>query len=233
MGSGKHSSSGGYDIDRSPSEDLFEYEPEKKNSKMKIIIIVFVVILALGGGAAGVYFGMNMLKGSDTNENPKTSVTATPTATATSTPTADPNAMPDKLGSYNVLGKLVIEKIKLEQYILDKTEEEALKQGLTKLYGNGLNKAGNLTITGHNTEKMFKDLDKLEKDDTFNLIDKSGTKGTYKVTDILTVEPDDLTPLLSNNQEKEVTLITCKEGSTKRLVVKAKVISGNSNSKTN
>lgn len=213
------------------SDAMVDIGIENPKKKFKIIIIVVIVLLAIAGGLAGVYFGMNLFKNGGNKKVPA-AVTNTVTPTQAPTATEDPNAMPSKVGNYNVLGKIVIEKIKLEQYILDKTDEEALKQGLTKLYGNALNKTGNFCIAGHNKEKMFLDLNKINKNDTFYIIDKNQTKVTYKVVDKYSVEPDDLEPLLNNEKEKEVTLITCESGAKKRLVVKAKEVTDTSK-KTN
>lgn len=41
---------------------------------------------------------------------------------------------------YDILGKIVIEKLNIQQPILDSREDEALKYGVIKLYGNDLNK---------------------------------------------------------------------------------------------
>lgn len=41
--------------------------------------------------------------------------------------------------NYDVLGKIVIDKIEISQPILDTREDEALKYGVIKLYGNDLN----------------------------------------------------------------------------------------------
>ena len=61
--------------------------------------------------------------------------------------------------------------------------------------------------------------------DTFTLSDINGNTVTYKVYDIYKVDPEDVrcTSQLTNGK-KEVTLITCKEYGTKRLIVKARAI---------
>ena len=44
---------------------------------------------------------------------------------------------------------------------------------------------------------------------------------SYNVTDINEVDPDDLTPLLTQVGKTEITLITCQDGATKRFIIKA------------
>lgn len=126
--------------------------------------------------------------------------------------------------TYNVLGKIKIDKIEVEQPILDSVEDEALEQGVIKLYGDKLNETGNFCIAGHNYEKMFKRLDELEIGDEFEILDNEDNSKAYKVTEIYSVEPTDLAPLRAENEKTQITLITCENYSTKRLIVKAEMI---------
>lgn len=119
--------------------------------------------------------------------------------------------MPDKMENYNIIGQLVIEKIELEKYILEKTTDYSLNLSVTKLYGPKVNEQGNLCIIGHNSKGLFIKLKKLEVNDTFYIIDKENCeKVTYKIYDKYTVIPTDLDCLNQNtNDRREVTLITC------------------------
>ena len=101
------------------------------------------------------------------------------------------------------------------------TSDKALKLGVGKLYGGNLNSNGNLSIAGHNEKDKFQDLEELEKGDTFIIVDKDLKETTYKITDITSVEPDDLECLRSDDSKTEITLITCQNGTTSRLIVKA------------
>ena len=110
-----------------------------------------------------------------------------------------------------------------EQYILDSYEENALKVGVGKLYGEFLNDYGNFCIAGHNYENFFKDLSELEKGDEIIVTDINDNKITYEIKDIFTVEPTNLECLISNDEVIEITLITCENGANTRLVVKAEM----------
>jgi LPXTG-site transpeptidase (sortase) family protein len=136
----------------------------------------------------------------------------------------DEDTMPTEYEGYKVLGQIVIDKINLEQYILDSTENDAMEKAPVKLYGNDINTTGNFCIAGHNYEEIFKDLDKLEVGDEFYIIDTEETIQDYKVTEIVEVEPTDLSVLMPVDDKIQVTLITCIDGATKRLVVKAERI---------
>lgn len=140
--------------------------------------------------------------------------------------TIDADNMPDKIGNYNVLGKIVIDKLEIEQYILDESNMESLELGVTKFYGPNLNEPGNFCIEGHNYQNIFGHLMNIEKEDTFYIIDKANSnKVTYKIYDKYTVYPDNLDSLnQETNDKREVTLITCTPGNLTRLIIKAREI---------
>lgn len=130
--------------------------------------------------------------------------------------------MSTSIGGYNVLGKIVIKDLNIDQYILDSTETKALQNGVGKINNGGsINNYGNFCLAGHNQENIFKNLDKMKINDKFVIIDKNMEETTYKVTKTYEIEPDDLECLLQDEEKVEITLITCQAGSTKRLVVKA------------
>ncbi len=119
--------------------------------------------------------------------------------------------MPNEIENYKVIGQLVIDKIELKKYILNKTTDYSLNLSVTKLYGPNVNEQGNFCIIGHNSEGVFIKLKKLNIGDTFYIIDKQNCeKVTYKIYDKYTVIPTNLDCLNQNtNDKREVTLITC------------------------
>lgn len=137
-------------------------------------------------------------------------------------PANEPVTMSETVDGYKVLGKIKIESLGVEQYILDSTETGALQSGVGRIdNGASINNYGNFCIAGHNNSKIFEELNKLKVDDEFVLVDKKMEETIYKVTEISEVEPDNLECLLQDETKVEVTLITCQTGATKRLVVKA------------
>lgn len=130
--------------------------------------------------------------------------------------------MPKKIDEYKVIGKIEIPKIKIEKYILEKTNEKSLKKSVTKICGPNINRTGNFCIAGHNYQTMFGKLTKLENGDIIKLTDTYNRTVSYKVYDIQKVIPTDTDCLLQEtNGEREVTLVTCTLGAIKRIVVKA------------
>lgn len=122
---------------------------------------------------------------------------------------------------YKVLGKIVIKELNIEQYILDSTEDMALEKGVIKLYGGTLNNYGNLCLAGHDKDEIFGKLDELEVGDIFTLIEPDLKETTYEIKKIYSTEANDLECLIPDEEKVEITLITCENGSTKRLIVKA------------
>ena len=134
--------------------------------------------------------------------------------------------IPDTMGDYSVIGKLVIDKLGVEKNILDKTTDSSLKLSVTKFYGPNANEIGNFCISGHNYKDTFAYLGKLENEDTFYVVDKLNyEKVTYKVYDKFTVNPTELDCIdQETNGKREVTLITCNPGGLTRLIIKAREI---------
>lgn len=192
---GKHSSDEGFDMDSIP---------------VKRIAIVVGAIVSIAVIICGIYFGIKYFR-----EKDETQVAAEPPVV---------EAMPAEIEGYSVLGQLVIEKLGVEQYILDSTEDGAYENGVVKLYGDYINEIGNFCIAGHNYEGVFEKLNELEIDDTFYILNRKEEKTEYKIVGIYDIEPEDLTCLVPNDKTVEVTLITCENGAITRLVVKAEMI---------
>ncbi len=134
--------------------------------------------------------------------------------------------IPATMGKYEVLGQLVIEKIGVTKNILNISEDASLKLSVAKLYGPDVNASGNFCISGHNWNNMLKRLSEMQVGDVFYMINrKTKTKINYKIYNIYTCVPEDLSCLDQNDDGKrEVTLITCNPGGLTRLICKAREI---------
>ena len=134
--------------------------------------------------------------------------------------------IPATMGKYEVLGQLVIEKIGVTKNILNISEDASLKLSVAKLYGPDVNASGNFCISGHNWNNMLKRLSEMQVGDVFYIINrKTKTKINYKIYNIYTCVPEDLSCLDQNDDcKREVTLITCNPGGLTRLICKAREI---------
>ena len=202
MGAGKHSS------DDSIFFDFSSFKRVKSSINfIKILVIFTILFVIIGGGFA--------IKKILENQNQTQQPDGTEQVSAV-VPTLE-----QQHEGYEVLGKIKIEKLNIEQYILNSSDENALKKGVTKLYGGILNDYGNFCIAGHNYENVFQRLNELVVGDCFTIIDKDLSESEYEIKEIISVEPDDLTPLLPSEDVIQITLITCDNIGTTRLVVKA------------
>lgn len=59
--------------------------------------------------------------------------------------------------------------------------------------------------------------------DEFEIVDLDKQSTTYKVTEIASVDPTDLSLLRKEEGKTQITLITCEDYATKRCIVKAEI----------
>ena len=105
--------------------------------------------------------------------------------------------------------------------------DELLKISPCYFWGPSPNEVGNYCIVGHNyrSAKFFSKVINLNDGDIIQITDLKGNMLEYEVYDKFVVAPDDLscTTQLTNGM-KEVTLITCTNDSSQRVIVKAREI---------
>ena len=195
-----------YDEGKNFSDYEDEYEDENGINMKKVFIVIFIIAIII-------FIVAFLYNKSKKNDN-----------TSLNESSSNTQAMSSQYEGYKVLGQLKIDKIGITQYILDSTDEDALKKGVCKIYGGSLNNYGNFCIVGHNYEDFFAKLSDLVEGDTISIIDKKMQETEYKITKIYSVEPDNLECLTQDDSKVEITLITCKDGSTERLVLKAEKI---------
>lgn len=126
---------------------------------------------------------------------------------------------------HKVTAKLTIPKIDLDTYVFEEYDEEAMWICPAKYYGPEPNEMGNFCIAAHNYDKenMFNHIIDLEAGDKIYLSDNKNGKIKYEVYDVYKVKPTDNTPLeQETNGQVELTLITCSDYSSKRIIVKAR-----------
>lgn len=128
---------------------------------------------------------------------------------------------------YDVCAKLEIPVIELETYVLKNYSKQALTISVTKFWGANPNEIGNFCVAGHNfiNKNMFRNLKKLNIGDKLILTDNTIGKIEYEIFDIYTVIPEDtncLFPVMEG--KREMTLITCTNDSSRRIIVKAREV---------
>lgn len=196
----------------------------KKVIKLIIILIISIII---GNAIYGIYKESKISntpnKSALINENGTTAYIEDNEDNIKRSQEIEKEKIPIKYEGYLVSAKLTIPKINLETYVLDEKSEEAMWVCPTKYYGPEPNRVGNYCIAAHNYDKenMFNHIIELEIGDKIYLTDNENGKLEYQVYDIYKTAPDNTSPLMQDTESPEITLITCSDYSSKRIIVKA------------
>ena len=114
----------------------------------------------------------------------------------------------------HMMGYLKIDRIGVELPIYHGTSDEVLNKGVGHLEGSSLPVGGENThcvMSAHRglpSSKLFTDLDRVEKGDTFQIVVLNQVL-TYQVDQITIIEPDDFTQLQIIEGGDYCTLFTC------------------------
>lgn len=125
---------------------------------------------------------------------------------------------------YKVTAMLQIPKINVNTCVLEEYSIDALYECVTKFYGNEPNEVGNFCIAGHNSKRknMFTDIKQLEIGDEIILTSQEKGSLIYEVYDKYKVKPEDTSCLSQETDDIELTLISCTNNSSKRIIIKAR-----------
>lgn len=123
-----------------------------------------------------------------------------------------------------VFGSIFIPKLELELPIYVGSTTTNLSKGIAHLEGTSLPVGGTSThsvLAGHTgavTNEWFTNIDKLEKGDPFYIRHESSVL-TYEVVGMKVIESEDTSDLYIEEGRDLVTLLTCSDSGTKRLIV--------------
>ena len=126
---------------------------------------------------------------------------------------------------FNVVGTIEIPAIDLHYPILEKVNKSSLETSVAFLYGAGINQVGNSVIVGHNYRNglFFSNNKRLNIGDTIYVTDNSKNRLTYKIYDKFETSPEDADFYSRDtNGVPEVTLSTCNDDSSTRLIIFAR-----------
>ena len=134
------------------------------------------------------------------------------------------NEMPTFKG-FNVVGTIEIPAIDLNYPILQKVNKSSLETSVAFLYGAGINQVGYPVIVGHKYRNglFFSNNKRLNIGDTIYVTDNSKNRLTYKIYDKFETTPEDASFYSRDTAGiPEVTLSTCNDDSSKRLIILAR-----------
>ncbi len=137
----------------------------------------------------------------------------------------DLKLIPKTYKGYKVSASLKIDKLDIDTYVLEQYSKPAMEVSVVKYFGPSPNEEGNYCIAGHNyiTKNMFSKLGNLNIGDKLFLTDNFHGNVCYVIYDKYKVKPTQVSSLSQKtNGRKEITLITCSDYSSKRIIIKAR-----------
>ncbi len=131
-----------------------------------------------------------------------------------------------RLSGQKVLGIISCDKIDLVYAIVEGTEDDNIGVAIGHFKDSvAIGAEGNCALAGHNGGtygRYFGDIKNLEKGDPVVMTDLNGYEYTYNVTDVFVVEPQDVYVVKDLGKAgKFLTMVTCTQHGTKRLIVRA------------
>ena len=228
------------------------YENKYSNFLTILLVVVIIAIVGcLIFGGYKVYKQFNSTKDANeyvssflentTNNNITNNInnnTATENNTTTdenntgneiqSTPQGNTGTSSGKTQNYKgfgVIGTIEIPKINLSYPILEEAGPSAIEVSVGMLYGVGPNKVGNTLIIGHNYRdgRFFANNKNLSIGDKIYITDLSGQRLAYTIYDKFETTTEDTSFLTRNtNGAREISLQTCTDDATLRLIILAK-----------
>lgn len=132
-----------------------------------------------------------------------------------------------KYKGFNVLGTIEIPKTNVKYPVLEEPDTvKKLEVAVAARYpiNATLNTVGNVVIAGHNYRNslFFSNNKKLSVGDKIYITDLTGKKLIYKIYNVFIAEENDASYYNKDTDGKiEITLVTCTDDSSQRLVVEA------------
>lgn len=126
----------------------------------------------------------------------------------------------------NAVAVLDIPSQSIRGQIVVGTDDETLKNYIGKFVGSAEpGQIGNFSVAAHNNiyTEIFRDLHKVQIGDKVRIVTKTH-EYIYTVTSTETVDPS-RTDVLKGGTKREITMITCTQAATKRIVVKGELTS--------
>lgn len=126
---------------------------------------------------------------------------------------------------FGVLGTMEIPATNFKYPVLEKVTKKSIETAVAFLYGTGLNQSGNSVIIGHNYRNglFFSNNKKLNIGDKIYITDTEGKKLTYTIYNKFETTPEDTSFYQRDTGGKaEITLSTCTDDSSARLIIFAR-----------
>ncbi len=222
---------------------------ESKYSKVLTVILIIVIVAIVGLlGFLAFDFIQNYLVSKDASEfveDFKGEVSSSDNTSIADGNTVDDGTNPfDQIASegtnssggnssekkmykgFEMLGTMEIPATNFSYPILAKVTPASIETAVAFQWGAGINQVGNSVIIGHNYRNglFFSNNKKLNIGDKIYITDNAGTELTYTIYDKFETTPEDTSFYQRDTAGMpEVTLSTCTDDSSARLIILARV----------
>lgn len=130
------------------------------------------------------------------------------------------------LAKEEVIGLIEIETLDIKYAVMEGTGNHELSCGIGHITDTaGIGENGNCVLAGHNGSRhgtFFTNLKTIQMGEVVKLTDKEGNEFLYEVESMEVVGPYE-NSVKAQGEETELTLITCENKGTMRLVVKCRL----------
>ena len=154
------------------------------------------------------------------NNNTSSGIASTPQGNTSSSTVKEPTYK-----GFTVIGTIEIPKIKISYPILKEASTSAIEKSVAMLYGVGPNNPGNTLIIGHNYRdgRFFANNKNLSIGDKIYITDLKGKRLAYTIYDKFETTTEDTEFITRNtNGAREISLQTCTDDGSMRLIILAK-----------
>ena len=215
---------------------------ESKYSKVLTVILVIVIIAIIGllGFLAYDYYQNYMItkdtseyvdnfqgevEDGEANDNSIADTDGNPLDNIEDSNTTSSSTTKKTYKGFGVVGTMEIPATDFKYPILEKVTKKSIETAVAFLYGSGINQPGNSVIIGHNYRNglFFSNNKKLNIGVKIYITDNDGKKLTYTIYNKFETTPEDTSFYQRDTGGKaEVTLSTCTDDSSARLIICAK-----------
>lgn len=123
---------------------------------------------------------------------------------------------------FNVVGRIEIPETDVDYPLLEKVTPASIQVAIGVMYGPGPNQVGNTVLVGHNFRNgtFFSNNKRLENGDKIYITDMQGNRVTYVIYQKYTTDPNDFEyATRDTNGKREITLSTCTDDTSGRLII--------------
>lgn len=117
----------------------------------------------------------------------------------------------------DIVGHVIIDSLEIDLPVLAYWDEAAAKEAPARYTGSVW--LDNMVLCGHNYERHFGPIHRIETGAEVRFVDVNGNEFVYEVTEMFNLKPDQVVEMISGD-DWDLTLFTCTLGGQSRITVR-------------